>query len=385
MSVATDTLSVSERSRVQARSETKPVPPPVWVGTKLHDARERVGISLRQIADTTKLSVTTLMALERNEFSRLPGGVFARGYVRSFATEVGLDPEAIVAEFVEQAPIDSVKDGYGGAEAAAKAEAATREETVDASRTEPPTAMGNWTGNWTNSRNVLWFAGVGFVLGAIGVMFVTTAAYVTSSNRSPRTQTKQSRSEVTGTTGLASARPVRPDAPGKNVVRAPGRDIKLPSSDAASHMNLLPPTIATGNATTIVTKPAEAATAKDASPTNSELSADSSAGEPSVDGQGGQGTAAVALAGNRLAVTLSVTRPSWVIALVDGKKALSRQLEVGEEETLTARQNFVLTTGDAGAIVMTINGAATKTLGESGEAVTARINRRNFSDYLRQD
>ena len=70
-------------------------------GTRLRAARERRGVSLRDIAARTELSVTALEALERSDPSRLPGGIFARAFVRSYAAEVGLDPEATVREFVE--------------------------------------------------------------------------------------------------------------------------------------------------------------------------------------------------------------------------------------------------------------------------------------------
>jgi cytoskeleton protein RodZ len=77
-----------------------------WVmndfGGKLRLARERRGISLRQIATTTKISLGALEALERNDVSRLPGGIFTRSFVRSYATEVGLDPDATVHEFLER-------------------------------------------------------------------------------------------------------------------------------------------------------------------------------------------------------------------------------------------------------------------------------------------
>jgi cytoskeleton protein RodZ len=71
-------------------------------GGKLRDARERRGISLRQIAATTKISVSALAALERNDVSRLPGGIFSRALVRSYAVEVGLDPETTVHEFLQR-------------------------------------------------------------------------------------------------------------------------------------------------------------------------------------------------------------------------------------------------------------------------------------------
>ena len=52
-------------------------------GSRLRAARERRGVSLRQIATATKISVSALEALERNDLSRLPGGIFSRAFVRS--------------------------------------------------------------------------------------------------------------------------------------------------------------------------------------------------------------------------------------------------------------------------------------------------------------
>src|SRR5438270_9443390 len=80
-------------------------------GGKLRDARERRGISLRQIAVATKISMSALEALERNDISRLPGGIFSRAFVRSYAVEVGLDPDATVQEFLAQFPGDTTSAG----------------------------------------------------------------------------------------------------------------------------------------------------------------------------------------------------------------------------------------------------------------------------------
>jgi cytoskeletal protein RodZ len=81
-------------------------------GAKLRDARERRGVSLRQIANATKISIAALEALERNDISRLPGGIFSRAFVRSYAVEVGLDPETTIQEFIAQFPNDSVTAGH---------------------------------------------------------------------------------------------------------------------------------------------------------------------------------------------------------------------------------------------------------------------------------
>lgn len=72
-------------------------------GGTLRSARERKGISLRHIANATKISMGALEALERNDFSRLPGGIFSRSFVRAYAQEVGLDPDQTVADFLKDA------------------------------------------------------------------------------------------------------------------------------------------------------------------------------------------------------------------------------------------------------------------------------------------
>jgi cytoskeleton protein RodZ len=85
---------------------------PGGFGSRLRDAREGKGITLRQIANATKISMRALEALERNDISRLPGGIFTRAFVRSYAIEVGLEPEETIREFIAQFPHDSVTAGH---------------------------------------------------------------------------------------------------------------------------------------------------------------------------------------------------------------------------------------------------------------------------------
>jgi cytoskeleton protein RodZ len=69
-------------------------------GSQLKQARESRGISLRQIATSTKISTVALESLERGDLSKLPGGIFSRAFVRAYAIEVGLDPDDVVAQFL---------------------------------------------------------------------------------------------------------------------------------------------------------------------------------------------------------------------------------------------------------------------------------------------
>jgi cytoskeleton protein RodZ len=68
-------------------------------GASLKKARESKGISLDQIAKETRISTRFLTAIENEEFHVLPGGVFNRGFVRTFAERVGLDPDQMVADY----------------------------------------------------------------------------------------------------------------------------------------------------------------------------------------------------------------------------------------------------------------------------------------------
>jgi len=80
-------------------------------GRRLREAREQRGISLRQIANTTKISIHAFEGLERGDISKLPGGIFSRAFVRSYAQEAGLDPEAIVRDFLVAFPDDLTTAG----------------------------------------------------------------------------------------------------------------------------------------------------------------------------------------------------------------------------------------------------------------------------------
>jgi transcriptional regulator with XRE-family HTH domain len=87
------------------------------LGTRLREVRERKGVSLTAIAEGTKINVALLDGLERDDVSRWPGGIFRRAYVRAYAQAIGLEPEAVVRDFVLMHP-DPVEEAL--AEAAAQ-------------------------------------------------------------------------------------------------------------------------------------------------------------------------------------------------------------------------------------------------------------------------
>jgi transcriptional regulator with XRE-family HTH domain len=70
------------------------------LGEELRRARERRGIALGAIAETTKISRGLLEGLERGDCSRWPGGLYSRSYVRDYAKAVGLPPGDVVRRFI---------------------------------------------------------------------------------------------------------------------------------------------------------------------------------------------------------------------------------------------------------------------------------------------
>jgi hypothetical protein len=69
------------------------------IGGELRAARRARKRTIDQIARTTKITPALLRAIENNDFDRVPGGLFTRGYLRAYAREVGLDPEALVQRY----------------------------------------------------------------------------------------------------------------------------------------------------------------------------------------------------------------------------------------------------------------------------------------------
>jgi cytoskeleton protein RodZ len=69
-------------------------------GEALRMERESRGIALQSITDATKISNRHLLALETGHFDNLPGGIFNKGIVRSYARVVGLDENAWVNRYL---------------------------------------------------------------------------------------------------------------------------------------------------------------------------------------------------------------------------------------------------------------------------------------------
>jgi len=77
-------------------------------GARLRAQRERQQVELATIAEQTKIKLSLLEGLERDDISHWPEGIFRRAFVRGYARAIGLEPDDVVREFLELHP-DSVE------------------------------------------------------------------------------------------------------------------------------------------------------------------------------------------------------------------------------------------------------------------------------------
>ncbi len=94
-------------------------------GERLQREREMRGITLEEIAEATKIGTRSLRALEEQDFDKLPGGIFNKGFVRAYARYLGLDEEQAVADYLS---------ALSEAQAAGKV---TRQETASGAPEQP--------------------------------------------------------------------------------------------------------------------------------------------------------------------------------------------------------------------------------------------------------
>jgi len=71
------------------------------LGEKLRQAREERGISVSEVAEQTRISPLYIKAIENDDYKPLPGGIFNKGFVRSYARYVGFDEEEALRDYAE--------------------------------------------------------------------------------------------------------------------------------------------------------------------------------------------------------------------------------------------------------------------------------------------
>jgi cytoskeleton protein RodZ len=290
-------------------------------GGKLRAARERRGVSLREIANATKIAVSVLEALERNDISRLPGGIFGRAFVRSYALEVGLDPEATIQEFIAQFPNDSVTVGHP-----------TSRQVEDHEAVESDRRM----------------AGTFLRLFLVSVPIAGAVLYFATAGRRDAPAELPAPATITPAPDTIGAVPAETIAPAPQTTPAAEPPPPTPAS---------PPPSASAPAPARAEDPAQIAPP---------------ALQPSV----------TTTAADHLTVSITAKGPCWVTAIVDGRRVIDRLMQRGDRKTLEIARELEITAGDGAALALTLNGVNAKPLGKSGEVAAARLTLTNFKSYM---
>src|SRR5258708_6188666 len=102
-------------------------------GEKFRKEREKKNFSLDDVAGVTKIGVRMLRAIEEEDLDRLPGGVFNKGFIRTYAKHLGMNDDKAIADYLA-----CVQKTQIGADAAPELAPASPTRTSPQQHTPPP-------------------------------------------------------------------------------------------------------------------------------------------------------------------------------------------------------------------------------------------------------
>jgi cytoskeleton protein RodZ len=287
-------------------------------GENLRREREMRGISLEEISAATKVSVRFLECLEDNEFSSIPGGIFTRGFIRAYAGYLGLNEEQVMAEYLSVVQPEDYELG----------------RLTSANR--PPSRRGR------QIRILPLGVAAGLLIGGYALFrhaHRTTYLPVTTPSAAP------SSAESSTSHGASTSSPATPAVSTTNSSSAPAAG---PNASPA-------PTSADGS--------------------NKAMPSPANAARPAANPAAAVRAERPASAQDGLVLQVAATEPVWVSVEADGKTCLQRVVRPNDVTTLKAQDNFELTTGNAQALILTLNGETLKPLGRQGEVKKVHLTR----------
>lgn len=325
-------------------------------GENLRREREMRGISLQEISDTTKVSVRLLEALEAEQFGKLPGGIYARSFIRSYASYIGLDPEQVLAEYQLVAP-------------------ARPDE--DFSRLG---VTGNPSKHAPRAPVLPWIVAV-ILLGAGYFIFRyshrAADEVVTYGSPPPVSAAAQKRAAVSLRTPLSGTPPVLAQSGASSAAPGQSTASPLPGSTAPAGSSLEP--VAVKRGTGVIPGASAGAVAATAPSPSGTTAGSASVANSSISGAStGAASEPVPEAQGELVLQVAATAPAWVSVKADGKVVLQRTLNPNDVRTLTAKSSFDVVTGNAQATVLTLNGVTLKPLGGFGEVESVHLTRNDI-------
>jgi cytoskeleton protein RodZ len=287
-------------------------------GDYLRREREMRGVSLQEISEATKISIRFLEAIESEDMTRLPGGIFTRSFVRTYARYLGLDEERVLA--------DCQLAGQN------RPEVDIRRIVGNRSR---PQGMGS------RARFITLFVAVLLLIS--GYLLFRYSRRMIEQRSSTAPATAAGGSMAAASTPLGAA----PPQPSQTATST------LPESNPAPSAASSAPSNSTPTATTSATPPGGAPSPAGATNTTNPVTTPdtSSAVAPNTD----------------LVLQVAATDRVWIAIEADGKTVLQRVLDTNEVVNLKAHTSFDVTVGNAQGLVLTMNGETLKPMGRRGE------------------
>jgi cytoskeleton protein RodZ len=294
-------------------------------GEYLRREREMRGVSLEEISAATRISIRFLHAIESEELSKLPGGIFTRSFVRTYARYLGLDEERVLAD------------------------------CQLAGRQKPEVDIRRITANRARSNSA---AARTRVIGLLVAGVLLAGGYALF-RHSRRVREQRSSTPMV----------IPPSSP------APGTNPPANAASGQPSTPVLPENNPTQTAPS--TSPAGAPTA----PGTTQGTPPSPGGKAKPEGQGANAeTPSASAALSDLVLQVAATDRAWVAVDADGKTVLQKVLNANEVENLKAHDSFDVTVGNAQGIVLTLNGETLKPLGRRGEVKSIHLTREDLKN-----
>lgn len=320
-------VNVEPAQASQSRSMPAATSAPERIGTHLRHARDERGEVLQDIAAYLCIRPAYLAALENGHYDQLPAPAYAAGFLRSYATYLGLDAEKILQGFRHE----------------------VRGRAHPPQLVMPqPIAEGK-----TPGAPILLAAGLLGLLVYAGWYVMASRDRAEIAEPPPLPQITESKPAETSATPLTNA-------PVLTTLNATPMETPAPSADAA-------PTTPPASETTPTANSEEISSRAGISSTVASTPVDPSNG-PKPSAQPPQGTVYGEPGTARL--ILRATRDSWLL-VQDSKGAtlFSRVLKTGESWHAPNLKGMKLTTGNAGGLVMRVDGVDLPKLGSLSEVV----------------
>lgn len=348
------TKAVQKRQPKDSRHGTEDRPKGWAIGAVMRETREEMGLTLEAVSENINIRVQQLEAIENAEFDKLPGMTYAIGFIRSYAKVLDLDADNLVRHY---------KDEFGAVD--------TKPELDAPVAATPSQVPGMYLAGGAAALAVIVL--VIWVIVASGGEEVAQIPEVPAELASEDVNVPNVKSPVLGDTSelppelagselAMTAQSPPEDADGQTRALQP-EEINPANEDfgrelSQVHPDVPPPPPAPHTRSTSVVRPGAVITQDQAQALQQQ--------DPPQQAQNAQSPA------SRIdsRITLVANRTSWVeIYETGGEILMTRVMKKGERYLVPDRKGILLTTGNAGALDVLVDGAEVKPIGKVGDVM----------------